>query len=124
MPVRLLNSSVLKWPDRTSVDLAIRGWVGRQFASHHELKRAAYFGSDARNDWGVGSDLDLLLIVDHTDQPYHQRSANWDTLDLPVAVDLFVYTTEEWQTLRNQRPFFRQIQREAVWITPDTSEGN
>jgi hypothetical protein len=52
MPVRSLNSSVLKWPDRASVDRAVRAWAIDAAGQHPELLRAGYFGSYAR---GIGA---------------------------------------------------------------------
>jgi predicted nucleotidyltransferase len=37
---------------------------------HPEVVRVGYFGSYARGDWGVGSDLDLIIIVDRSDEPF------------------------------------------------------
>ena len=64
MPVRSLNSSVFKWPDHATVDKAVRSWAQAEAKRHPELQRLGYFGSYARGDWGVGSDLDLVAVVD------------------------------------------------------------
>jgi len=116
MPVRLLNSSVLKWPDWDFVNKALREWVEHQIGIHPEVMCVGYFGSYARGDWGVGSDLDLLLIVDQVEQEYLERSKYWDTSLLPVPVDLFVYTVDEWEALCEGESFFRQVRREIVWV--------
>jgi len=116
MPVRLLNSSVLKWPDWDFVEKALREWVEQQIGIYPELMCVGYFGSYARGDWGVGSDLDLLLIVDQVEQEYLERSKCWDTSLLPVPVDLFVYTVDEWEALCEGESFFRQVRREIVWV--------
>ena len=117
MPVRSLSSSVIKWPDLRSVDRAVRQWVAQQVESGRDILRAGYFGSYARGDWGVSSDLDLILIVRHSDQAFWQRSLQWDTLALPLPVDLLIYTGEEWQNLVEQGANFAQtIEKEAVWV--------
>jgi len=36
--------------------------------------RIGYFGSYARGDWGVGSDLDLLVIVTAAEEAFEKRS--------------------------------------------------
>ena len=119
MPVRLLNSSVLKWPDLASVDHAVRHWVEQQTRTQSEILRAGYFGSYARGDWGVGSDLDLILIVQGSAQPFSQRSLGWNVLELPVPADLLVYTAEEWHSLLKEGARFpRVLEQEAVWVFP------
>ena len=72
MPVKSLNSSVLKWPDRNTVDQAVRSWSREQAMQRPELERCGYFGSYARGDWGVGSDLDLIAIVDAASEPFER----------------------------------------------------
>jgi predicted nucleotidyltransferase len=99
------------------VDQAVREWVEQQVQSGRDILRAGYFGSYARGDWGVSSDLDLILIVRQSDQPFWQRSLQWDVMNLPLPVDLLVYTREEWQNLVEQRANFAQsVEKEAVWV--------
>jgi uncharacterized protein len=131
MPVRSLNSPVLKWPDRKTVFQALEKWVAKYAGSRPELLRAGVIGSYARGDWGVGSDLDLILIVKDregrvstqgarsgsTGLPFHERGLEWDTTNLPVPVDLLVYTQGEWKEMaeRGER-FYRMTTEEAVWV--------
>ena len=116
MPVRLLNSSVLKWPNAPSVDQAVRRWANRIARERKQIRRIGYFGSYARGDWGVGSDLDLIVIVDDSEQPFERRASDWDTTELPVPVDLLVYTLKEWDSLGQQKRFHQTLVNEAVWI--------
>lgn len=117
MPVRSSNSHVLRWPDRETVDHAVREWAAAMLQTHPEVVRVGYFGSYARGDWGVGSDLDLIVVVDDADEPFRQRSVAFDTLELPVPADLLVYTAEEWSALLEEgRPFALRLTEEAVWV--------
>ncbi len=116
MPVRSLRSSVLKWPDRAQVDAAVREWAAQVALSHPEAVRIGYFGSYARGDWGVGSDLDLVAIVAQSDLPFHRRASAWDLSDLPVPAELLVYTEEEWASLPERSRFGRDLHEETVWI--------
>jgi predicted nucleotidyltransferase len=49
-----------------------------------------YFGSYARGDWGVGSDLDIVAIVSASDDAWDRRARSWDLSGLPVAADLMI----------------------------------
>ncbi len=72
MPVRSLNSSVFKWPDRDSIHQALTNWANRLAADSPKLLGVGYFGSYARGDWGVNSDsgdpsrscLGLSTVID------------------------------------------------------------
>ncbi len=117
MPVRSLNSSVLKWPNCTAVDRALRDWVELECARYPELARLGYFGSYARGDWGVGSDLDVVAIVDATDEPFERRSLKWDLNALPVPTEMLVYTVDEWKTIQLRgKGFARALMEETVWV--------
>jgi hypothetical protein len=88
-----------------------------------DVLRVGYFGSYARDDWGVGSDLDLVVIVADTDQPFEKRGLKFDTTLLPVPADLLVYTASEWEALQKEgRGFPRTLQRETVWVYPWTDQ--
>ena len=119
MPVRSLSSSVLVWPDRQRVDRAVREWARDEAARHPALVRLGYFGSYARGDWGVGSDLDLLAIVRTSDEPFERRAISWRTEILPVPAEILVYSEAEWQRLRSEGGrFARVLDAETVWVIP------
>ncbi len=117
MPVRSLNSSVLKWPDHGQVDGAVRAWAARVAQAHDELLRAGYFGSYARDDWGVGSDIDLVLVLRASDKPFERRALDFDATGLPVPAELLVYTQAEWRRLMEEAGrFARTLAAETVWV--------
>ncbi len=116
MPVRSLRSSVLRWPDRATVDQAVRRWADEAAKARPEVVRIGYFGSYARGDWGVGSDLDLVVLMERCDSPFERRGVAWDVTGLPVPVDLLVYTEEEWESLTAQGRFGATVLAEAAWV--------
>ena len=116
MPVRLLTSSVLKWPDAPTVIQALKKWAEKLVKSRPDVLRIGYFGSYARGDWGVGSDLDLIIIVKRSLNPFEMRAGEFDTLELPVPADALVYTRDEWQSLSKTRKFFQTLEQEAAWV--------
>ncbi len=116
MPVRSLISSVFKWPDQKTVDQAVRSWSIEQGQLRPELKRLGYFGSYARGDWGVGSDLDLIAVVEDPPEPFERRLLNWNFDTLPVPADILVYTLTEWKELQKRNhKFSRMLKSEVVW---------
>lgn len=116
MPVRLLSSSVLKWPDAGTVDHAARRWAERVVATRPGVRRIGYFGSYARGDWGPGSDLDLIVIVERAEEPFERRALQWDVTELPVPAELRVYTSAEWESPAWRGRFREVVMRETVWV--------
>ena len=118
MPVRSLNSSVLKWPDAHTVHQVVLQWAERLGEARTDLLRVGYFGSYARGDWGVGSDLDLVIIVESSEQAFERRAVEWDANELPVPADVLIYTQAEWESWRQQRGFVQTVMREVIWVYP------
>ena len=117
MPVRSLNSSVLKWPSHDTVDRAVREWATEEAKKHPELLQLGYFGSYARRDWGVGSDLDLVAVVKESSEPFERRNLSWNMSSLPVPADLLVYTEKEWRSFQKKGGrFAATLNRETVWV--------
>jgi len=107
---------VLKWPDVQTVDRAVRRWAERVGPAQKEALRIGYFGSYARGDWGVGSDLDLAVVVASSERPFERRGEMWDTTELPVSADVLVYTEREWEDLSRRGQFYQTLAQEIVWV--------
>lgn len=118
MPVRLLNSSVARWPNRNEVDRALRQWLCNLLNTNQDnIVALGYFGSYARGDAGFGSDLDVVIIVTESDLPFERRASVWDFFSIPVPVEASVYTLTEWQELPEKQPrFYQTLVRETVWL--------
>ncbi len=117
MPVKSLNSAVLRWPSREEVEGALQAWMVRHPIPG--LLALGYFGSYARGDYGVGSDLDLLLVVESSSLPSWQRALTLPLEELPVPAEALVYTLAEWQALPERSPRFAEtLRREVRWLLP------
>jgi predicted nucleotidyltransferase len=98
------------------VDRAVRSWTAEQVQQRPDIVRLGYFGSYARGDWGVGSDLDLIVVVNETSESFERRSVKWDLNDLPVSAEIIVYSLPEWEDLeKKDTKFARMLKSEAVW---------
>jgi len=114
----ILEFAVLKWPDAQIQMLgrAVRLWAERIAQQREDMVRISHFGLYARGDWGVGSDLDLVILIKKADEPFEARAAKCDATDLPVPADVLVHTEEEWQSLGEQRRFCRTVMQEGIWV--------
>ena len=117
MPVRSLNSSIMKWPNRTQVHSTILQWIEQFAEADSKLAAAGYFGSYARDEAGVGSDLDVIMIVTENSLPFERRYNLWDFSSVPVPVEAQVYTVEEWKRLPLRQPrYYETLVRETCWL--------
>ncbi len=108
---------MLRWPDRVTVDRAVRAWATEQAKQRPEVVKLGYFGSYARGDWGVGSDVDLVVVVQTAEEPFEQRTLSWDTSSLPVPAEILIYTESEWRTLKTENGrFARTLVEETMWV--------
>lgn len=116
MPTRSSSSSVLVWPDRDAVVRAAGDWAREVAAADPNVLRIGYMGSYARGNWGVGSDLDLVVVVKASDERWELRGAAWDTTSLPVPADLLVYTEGEWDALDPDGRLGKVLRSEVQWL--------
>ncbi len=97
-------------------------WQEREAALSRELDRLVehlcnqnpppekviLFGSFARGTRKEWADLDVV-VVQKTDLPFIQRTRKvLEEFEPEVALDILVYTPEEFAELTNSRPFFRE----------------
>ena len=98
------------------MDASARRWAKEVADQHKEARRIGYYGSYARGDWGVGGDLDLIVILNHTDDSALVRGIHFDLTGLPVPTDVIVFTEEEWAALDPSIRFHWTLQEETVWV--------
>jgi len=46
---------------------------------------------------GVGSDVDLLIVLSHSEQPFLERAVHYRPDTFPVDLDVFAYTLQGMQ---------------------------
>ncbi len=80
--------------DRGEVARAIET-LKRSLQKHPEVLAVVLFGSLARGDFTVRSDVDLLVVLRACSLPYLERLERYAPSSLPLDVDLFVYTVAE-----------------------------
>ncbi len=117
MPVRSLDSSVIRWPSKHEVEKAIQKWVNQLIEVRADIMRVGYFGSYATGNWGVGSDLDVIVILEKSEQDFERRGIQFDTGDLPVPSDILVYSAAEWNKMKQEDDYFyRRVSDEVIWV--------
>jgi len=107
------NGSALRWPAAAEVLERAKCWAA--------TLAVGVFGSYGRGTAGVGSGLDLHLVLRHCNDPIWQRLRRWDTRDLPLASDLMVYGLSEWHTLPQWNPRHAEaLRQDTLWLGDPT----
>ena len=111
-----MNSVVIKSVDRKKIRLAVASYAAQIRQQHPEIQRVIWFGSWVTGLPSPGSDVDLCLILTSTDKPPRDRISDYLPLGFPVGVDLFIYTQEEFVSLRTLSPGWYRAIRSGVDI--------
>jgi uncharacterized protein len=91
---------------------AARAWAQALRARDEAVLRVGVFGSYARGDAGVGSDLDFVVIVRDG-----AGARLFDVTPLPVPADVVVLEESAWQRMSAEAiGIARTIAKEAVWM--------
>jgi predicted nucleotidyltransferase len=78
----------------------------QQKLNRHKIKAAYIFGSFARKETSAWSDIDLLIVT-NTTEPFLERARSFEELyELGIAIDILVYTPEEFSKLKDSNTGF------------------
>ena len=101
-----------RWRDEHRAELRAEMERLTREAAALGVERVVLFGSAARGEAGLASDLDLLMVWD-TDLNFVERTAAmYAHLKPTVACDLLVYTPAEMERMA-ARPFVRRALEEG-----------
>jgi uncharacterized protein len=114
VPVTSSRSWLKRWPRAERVLDAAESWAQRLADADPAVVAVGYFGSYARGDAGVGSDLDLLVV--RRDGAPRPDLLGADVDALPVPTDVLHYTEGELLGVLERRGRMAAvIEREARW---------
>jgi len=99
-----LNSVVIRSIDRNKINREVFNYAMRLRLDHPEISQAIWFGSWIHGHPIPGSDVDLCLILSHSDLPPRDRISKYLPEGFPVGLDLLVYTQQEFDQLEEFSP--------------------
>ena len=93
--------------ERVRIEPAIMGEIVRRIVRLIHPEKIVLFGSHARGDSRLESDLDLLVIADSTEPRYRRAVPLYGALsDILVPMDILVYSPSEVKEWSNVRQAF------------------
>ncbi len=75
----------IRYFDRDGVWRALKKFVRAVAVAHPEVKQVLVFGSLVRGDSVPGSDVDLLFILSHSEEPFLSRIPVFTPSHFPVG---------------------------------------
>lgn len=125
MPSRSSNSVNVFWFNKDDVWEAFSPYLEKLLSDRPEVREVILFGSFAAGIPTPGSDVDLAVILDQTSLPFLERGKHYRPNRFPVGIDLFVYTTQEMNRMRQDNPFFlKSIQDNGLSLVNRRPAGN
>ena len=94
----------VKSNDRTAVEAAVRRWARSIAARRPEIRRIIWFGSRVNGTSSPGSDVDVCVLISHSERPCRDRISDYLPFGFPVGMDIFPYTAAELDRLRSEHP--------------------
>jgi len=114
MPKKSSNSAKVFFADAQRAEALLAEIVRKLTAAHPEIVKIILFGSYVRGDFVPGSDLDLLIILEHSDRPFLDRIPQYLPNRVPFPVDVFPYTEAEVRQMQAEgNPFILRALREG-----------
>lgn len=98
------------WFEEAAVREALKRYLDWLKNNKPEVGKVYLFGSLASGIPVPGSDVDLALVVSHSDYSFLERGKFYYPEQFPVDLDLFVYTKEEVRQMEQEsNSFWKQI---------------
>ncbi len=117
MTLNSSTSSTSDWPEPEVLHEELERWGETTAESESRVLRVGYVHSDDQTGGGVGSHLDLVLVMEEFDLPPAERVGMWDLGAVPVPAQTLVYTQEEWDELmETETPLSEKLKDGVVWV--------
>lgn len=88
----------------------------------HGAEKIILFGSASRGEFGLTSDLDLIVVMP-SKKPFLERSRDMYLRLRPLAADILFYTPEEFSRLTQTSSFLKNATKTGKVIYEKTVQG-
>ena len=115
MEIMEIKNVRIRYFDKRLVEESLRRYLKEIEEKHPEVKRVLLFGSFVRDECVPGSDIDLLLILSASEETFMERIPRFLPSRFPVGMDVFPYTEEELEKMKEEGNFFIRKALEEEW---------
>ena len=122
MAMRSFPSVKITYFDKQAVWEALREYLEQVERGRPEVEKVILFGSFLRGESVPGSDIDLLIILRESSIPFLERIPEYTPLHFPIGADVFPYTEQELEEMKQQGNFFlRKVLEEGIEVFPSNN---
>lgn len=90
------------------IEDGVRRWARHLAETRPEVRRIIWFGSRVNGIAAPGSDVDVCLVISHSDRRPRDRVGDYLPFGFPVGMDLFPYTVAEFERLQYEHPSWHE----------------
>ncbi len=110
-----------RFADKCEILAIAREAAFRIARAHPEALKIILFGSFARGDYGARSDLDLLIVLEHSSRPLHERFTEFQPYVPAYPTDMLVLTEAELRSrLADGDLFLQRALSEGIVLYPES----
>jgi len=104
MPKTSSSSVAVKSLPRDEIARRVRIYAEALRRAHPEIERIVWFGSWANGVPVPGSDVDLCIVLTHSNKRLRDRIPDYLPGAFPLGLDIFPYTRSELERLGRESP--------------------
>jgi predicted nucleotidyltransferase len=113
----------VRYLDRDAAVAALRVMAARMGVDHPEIEEIRLFGSLARGERNPRADADLLVVLDDSPLPFHQRLPRYKPVGGPLPLDMTICTRAELhREIAAENKFILRIVRESLVLYARSGE--
>jgi len=117
MPNKSSGSVKVFFADKDKVLCQLKEYVRRLKAQRSDVEKVGLFGSYATDSYGPASDVDLLILLSHSDKRFVDRIPEFMPDDLRIDCDVFPYTEDEIVKMKDDgNLWIRHVLKEVIWL--------
>lgn len=114
MPVRSLHSSKIVWPTEDEVISSVKLFAKKVRSDFSQVIDIYLIGSYANQNAGVGSDIDLIIIVKNITEK-KKLYLELPTEKLILSADVQVFSENDWLKMKGSR-FYREASLHGIKV--------
>lgn len=126
--VKVASQPKIQLPQlQSNVEAAVNAYLSRLVADYHsQVLSVTLYGSQARGDADIESDIDLFIVIEDKAPGLRQALIDlaWEIqFETNVVISDIIYSLSEFQQMQADRfPYYQNIEKEGVLLWKSRSE--